>query len=396
MFMYKATILALTVTAFVGLGGLATAQQIDTLCGGPVVIPEGFPTPLPVTSQVVAAAIPDNILNVGVILTDFLAPRPDDIDMILIHPNTTSNLEFWSDVGGIGATDLTGSNVDIDDAGGVLLPNDGPISGGTVYKPSDVGLISTPPASYGLAGSYSINHPAPNASATFASAFNGLDPNGTWELRGVDDTGTAEGPTASVADWCVVITTGELLPVELTSFEAVINESDVRLTWTTSTETDNAGFEIQRYDAGEFVAVAFVEGAGSTTSRQDYSYVVEDLSPGPQKFRLSQVDFDGAFEYSETVEVFIEIPGGYDLSAPFPNPFNSRAEFTLLVAEEQEVQIVAYDAIGRSVSVLHDGPLSSDRMHRFEFTADDLPGGIYFVRVVGQTFSEIQRLMLVR
>ncbi|MEM6338075.1 MAG: hypothetical protein AAF752_15995, partial [Bacteroidota bacterium] len=153
------------------------------------------------------------------------------------------------------------------------------------------------------------------------------------------------------------------LPVELVSFEAIAGPDAIELSWSTATETNNAGFTVERAldVAGEPVArsewreVAFVRGAGTTTEPRHYRHTVAHLAPGRHQFRLRQVDFDGAFDYSPIVEAMISVPGTHALSEAYPNPFNPQARFELTVATEQAVTVTLHDALGRTVRTLYTG-----------------------------------------
>ena len=133
-------------------------------------------------------------------------------------------------------------------------------------------------------------------------------------------------------------------PVELTRFEGVVNGSDAALMWQTASETNNAGFEVQMRADGvsDYHALEFVEGHGTTTEVQNYSYTVRNLDPGVYAFRLKQIDFDGAFEYSDEIEVTIGVPDTHLLTNAYPNPFNPQARFSLSVAQTQNVNVSAY------------------------------------------------------
>ena len=64
------------------------------------------------------------------------------------------------------------------------------------------------------------------------------------------------------------------VPVELSSFTAETGVNTVVLNWSTATETNNQGFEIERkLKNQEWVTIAFVEGNGTTTEFQNYNYV---------------------------------------------------------------------------------------------------------------------------
>ena len=191
------------------------------------------------------------------------------------------------------------------------------------------------------------------------------------------------------------------LPVELTSFEATVDGFAVLLRWQTASETNNAGFEVQRsrdegQEEGDWQVLGFVEGAGTTAEPQDYTYRVAEVASGTHRFRLKQIDFDGAFDYSPEVEVAIAVPGDYLLTPAYPNPFNPQTQFSLGVARAQDVRIEVFDALGRRVDVLFDGPMASNQSRAFVFDAAMLPSGLYVIRVGGERFVETQHVVLVK
>jgi hypothetical protein len=194
-----------------------------------------------------------------------------------------------------------------------------------------------------------------------------------------------------------VLAGDQQLPVELASFDARVTGRSVALTWTTLTETNNAGFEV--YLAGPedgFQQVAWVPGAGTTVDPKTYSFTAEGLNPGLHRFRLKQIDFDGAFEYSETVEAFVELPGAFVLEEIYPNPFNPVATVRFAVLAEQPVQLMLYDAAGRHLSVLYEGRPEANRMQEVRLYGTDLPSGTYFVRLEGPGISATQTVTLLK
>ena len=183
------------------------------------------------------------------------------------------------------------------------------------------------------------------------------------------------------------------LPVELFSFGGVVEGRDVVLEWRTASETNNAGFEVQRRDEGEFEAIGFVEGAGTAHTENRYTYRVTDLEPGGYAFRLKQIDFDGAFEYSSVIELSVEVPGSHYLSEAYPNPFHSFTSLTLSVARDQDVEVDVIDLLGRRVVSLHRGPLAAGEREEVTFEAGALPSGLYVVRVSGDAFTATRKVV---
>ena len=88
------------------------------------------------------------------------------------------------------------------------------------------------------------------------------------------------------------------IPVELTSFTVAANARQVSLYWSTATELNNYGFEIQRKVLNsDFATIAFVKGQGTTTQQNQYSFADKNLDEGKYFYRLKQVDFSGTLMF---------------------------------------------------------------------------------------------------
>jgi Ca2+-binding RTX toxin-like protein len=193
------------------------------------------------------------------------------------------------------------------------------------------------------------------------------------------------------------------LPVELVAFNGFADGHDVHLRWNTASETNNAGFEVEMAAVAAdepmplWESVGFVEGKGTTSEEQAYSTVIRDLDVGTHRFRLRQVDFDGAFEYSPEVEVTITLDGPFALSPAYPNPVGqaSAANFSLAVAQQQRVRVVLFDALGREVDVLFDEEMTAEEEHRLRIPTNELAPGHYFYRASSDRF-EATRSLIVR
>lgn len=86
----------------------------------------------------------------------------------------------------------------------------------------------------------------------------------------------------------------------------------------------------------------------------------------------------------------------YRLDAAYPNPFSDEAVLRLAVRDAQTVRAEVYDALGRRVQVLHDGPLAAEAAHTLRVDGSGLANGVYVVRVTGETFSATQKVMLLK
>ncbi|HLT45997.1 MAG TPA: alpha-amylase family glycosyl hydrolase, partial [Rubricoccaceae bacterium] len=117
-----------------------------------------------------------------------------------------------------------------------------------------------------------------------------------------------------------------------------------------------------------------------------------------QSGRLSVGPYS-ALIFSQAVTTATEpdaLPGGFALSAPSPNPFRIEARFSLSVAAPQHVRVEAFDATGRRVALLHDGPLAAGHPHEIALEAGALPAGVYLVRATGEAFVATRTAVLMR
>lgn len=180
------------------------------------------------------------------------------------------------------------------------------------------------------------------------------------------------------------------IPVELTSFAANVFERDVMLNWSTATETNNLGFEVERKtSSNEFWnKIAFIKSAGTTTEPQQYSYRDARLESGKYSYRLKIIDLDGSYSYTKEVEIEIGIPNQYALSQNYPNPFNPSTKIDYQLPFDARVQIELYSITGEKVATLIDGDFSAG-YHTYELNASrlNLSSGIYFYRISAVDFN---------
>jgi hypothetical protein len=193
------------------LAATPAAVQATVFAGGPITFNDGatsfFPgTPYP--STILVSGLLPQISSITLTLTNFTrSGRPDDVDILLVGP-TGASLIVFSDVGGNGGA--TGTlTFTLSDLAGSFLPDGGPLVSGT-FKPTNESTNETGPANfpapapagaYGNPGGVTVGA-GPN---TFASQFNGTNPNGTWSLYIVDDTGGSGGETGSITGWSLDI-----------------------------------------------------------------------------------------------------------------------------------------------------------------------------------------------
>ena len=149
------------------------------------------------------------------------------------------------------------------------------------------------------------------------------------------------------------------VPVELVSFTAEVEKSNVFLKWQTATEVNNAGFEVERYRSiskskirnSKYEQIGFVEGEGTTAEIQNYYWKDCNLIPGKYFYRLKQIDYDGTFKYSEVVEAEIDPPFEISLEQNYPNPFNPTTNIKYRISERGFVSLKVYDIIGNEITI---------------------------------------------
>jgi photosystem II stability/assembly factor-like uncharacterized protein len=206
--------------------------------------------------------------------------------------------------------------------------------------------------------------------------------------------------------------TGGVVPVELFLFTATANLNLVTLNWSTATEANNKGFEIYRKESGvrsqesEWNKIGFVPGHGTTTETQHYSFSDSEVSPSKYQYRLKQIDYDGAFEYSQTVEIEIPVANKFSLSQNYPNPFNpvTKIKFTLTpslslgerVSEGRvRASLKVYEILGREIATLVNEEKSAGE-YEVEFNGVNLPTGIYFYQLNAGKYIETKKMLLLK
>ncbi|MFK7773826.1 MAG: T9SS type A sorting domain-containing protein [Saprospiraceae bacterium] len=185
-----------------------------------------------------------------------------------------------------------------------------------------------------------------------------------------------------------------LLPVELTSFNGNQRGNDVLLNWQTASEQNNKKFMIEKTSNLEnFEAIGEVQGSGTTTEREDYSF--EDNTPknGINYYRLKQIDFDGQFEYSKVISINFKGKNG-EAGEFYPNPSQSGlVSLDYTSQNDEEITISVFDITGKLIVNHIQQVLSGDNNMNFDFS--DLNTGIYIVKI-GDIRNPIHRKLIIK
>ncbi len=175
------------------------------------------------------------------------------------------------------------------------------------------------------------------------------------------------------------------VPVEFKIFSAHINGSDVILSWETSTETNNKGFEIERKADKLWEEISFVTGNGTTTLPHSYLYTDKGAAFDHYVYRLKQIDFNGSYSFSDEVEAVISNPSQFILSQNYPNPFNPSTRISWHSSAAGFNILKVYNILGQEVTTLLNEYKSAGE-YNIIFDAGRshtlyLASGVYFYRL---------------
>jgi len=203
-----------------------------------------------------------------------------------------------------------------------------------------------------------------------------------------------------------IIALGGVVPVQMTSFTAEAKGNTVLLNWTTATETNNKGFEVERKTGKSFEKIGFVNGHGTVIEIQNYSFTDRMFGyNGKAVYRLKQIDMDGSYQYSKEIEVELEGPVNFEISQNYPNPFNPSTKFKYSLPVDSRVRIQIYNIAGQLVQELINSEQPSG-VYEIEFNTNSslkaLSSGIYFYSIEAvaydgsKTFKETRKMMLLK
>lgn len=142
------------------------------------------------------------------------------------------------------------------------------------------------------------------------------------------------------------------VPVELILFTGFYDNEKIILNWSTATEINNHGFEIQKSkDKENWQSIGFVNGVGNSTEYHDYSYIDNTNLYKTNYYRLKQIDYNGNYEYSDIIKVSI-ILDNFQLFQNYPNPFNPSTTIRYSVPKKSHIKISIYNINGEKVADL--------------------------------------------
>ena len=256
-----------------------------------------------------------------------------------------------------------------------------------------------------VAGGYDIlSFNDGNGNFTYSAVNNGIfnaGASGDFDNDGDIDLAVYNFLTNQVS----ILLNGDIpLPVELSSFTSETEKNNVSLSWTTSSEENNAGYDVERSMFNvqtsmfndNWIKAGFVSGKGTTGNSNSYTFTDKNLQSGKYEYRLKQSDFNGNFKYYElSNEVVIGVPDKFYLSQNYPNPFNPTTHLGFGISELGFVTLKIYDVLGNEVAVLVNEN-KAPGYYNIQFDGSKLSSGVYYYKLESKGFTQTKRMMLLK
>ncbi len=185
--------------------------------------------------------------------------------------------------------------------------------------------------------------------------------------------------------------TNAQLPVQFKSFTAAKGDNVVNLKWSTASESNNKGFEVQRsVNGAKYQTLGFVKGNGNSNVVKTYSFTDANNTIGNICYRLKQIDFNGNSEFSKVACVNIELEKTTGVFTT-PNPFNGSLNLKYNSVTEGTANVQIIDMLGKAHQ--NTNMIVNKGENTLTLDTDALPVGVYFIRVTNGAEVTTQRIV---
>ena len=210
-----------------------------------------------------------------------------------------------------------------------------------------------------------------------------------------------------MSDDTISINVDDVVSVELITFTAKLVDQKVVLNWSTATEHNNYGFEIEKIsDPGtdeirnlKWQTLGFINGKGDIEQISDYSFIDNSPLTGRSYYRLKQINFNGSYKYYDPVAVDYSGVTEYELSQNYPNPFNPVTVIKYSLPEAGIVSLKVYNVLGVEVAELVNEFKDAGK-YSVEFSVDLLKGrigsGVYFYTLKSGNFTQTRKMVVIK
>jgi hypothetical protein len=164
--------------------------------------------------------------------------------------------------------------------------------------------------------------------------------------------GATTGTYANLDQWVQTIPLVSL-PADILSFSGYKSGTVNKLQWTTTSEQNNRGFEVQRsLDGVNYNAIGFVNSlaaGGNSSSQLDYGFIDNNVTGDRQYYRLRMVSLNNSSKLSNIVLIKGDRPLTLMIDGLFPNPANSVVNVLIGSPGHDKVTLLVTDMLGKTV-----------------------------------------------
>jgi hypothetical protein len=202
-----------------------------------------------------------------------------------------------------------------------------------------------------------------------------------------------DGSTIQVQDDVVVNCLTIMLPVEFLYVEGEVHDKANVIKWATASETSNDYFEVQRSTDGlHFETIGELQGEGTTLEEQHYFFEDDHPPIGVAYYKIKQVDFNGEFDYSNTIALEREV--NFELASVFPNPFTDSFHVQFHSIYERSITVNINDPSGRTV--IRHAYECRKGVEQFELDTRSLSCGFYLLVIKDEHDNFLAKEKLIR
>jgi hypothetical protein len=383
-----------------GANTFSTSQNIASLAvGASTVVTFNTFTPTAIGNNVVTISVPsdeDNTNNSStmnlVTTSDTYSPANNDA----FTPGASIGFNTGS---GILAVQLPVNKNNTLFSVRTSISTETSVVGNTVYGVllSSTGSIIAQSANYTLQSSDLGNYvtftfpslPAVTAGSTYyiglaqtANATTGYYPVNTQSSKPNNSYSTplAGGTITNYTNFGSLMIEGvfsSVFPVKLVSFTGVLKGEDAILNWSTVSEINNNGFEIQRsLDGASFSAAGFVAGVGNSSNVNTYQFADRKIALGDNYYRLKQIDKDGRFEYSSIIKLNRTAKGTFEIT--IINPSKGKVLLQVNSETDERASLTLHNLSGQLIATKNTEIRAGSNSLS---NGENLSKGVYIVNV---------------
>lgn len=186
------------------------------------------------------------------------------------------------------------------------------------------------------------------------------------------------------------------LPISLLGFQGEALNGQVIFKWQTASEVNTDRFELQEKQGETWKTHATISAMGHSSVVQTYQTKLTNLASGWHTFRLATMDRDASATYTTPLRLLVPLSHAHEVSAPYPHPAQTQAQFELVVSRSQNIQVLLFNALGQQVKPALKTHLEAHERQTILLDLKGLASGLYVYKIIGETFSSSQRILVIQ